>query len=44
VRVGWLNSPAGHEWLIRRCVEFGVASSRYEKRKNATLKAEKKKS
>jgi hypothetical protein len=30
---GWLNTPAGHAWLIRRTDVFGVASARYEKRK-----------
>lgn len=31
---GWINSKEGSDWLIRRCDQFGIASSRYFK-KNA---------
>jgi hypothetical protein len=42
--VGWLNSPEGHDFLIRRSVAFGPASVRYFKRagKEAKLAAKKK--
>jgi hypothetical protein len=36
--VGWLNSPEGHDFLIRRSVAFGPASVRYFKRVSKELK------
>lgn len=31
---GFMNSQEGHEWMMRRCEQFGFASSRYFKGKH----------